>query len=197
MAVSYWRQQDGILTVNYAAQQDGVILYPDLVKLQFSMANGLVVGLEAGNYLRNHVSRALPLPLVSEEQAMAQLNLSLIHISQGLREDADGKVLPRHHFPVHGQGEAVGCAQADTPGPAIMDVTGKAGIIQVFTPLVGAHQAQKLPPVSYTHLDVYKRQWERYPSSPVSQKGLGLPPSTGPGRLGPSFLPGAYSWPAR
>lgn len=77
MAVSYWRQQDGILTVNYAAQQDGVILYPDLVKLQISMANGLVVGLEAGNYLRNHVSRALPLPLVSEEQAMAQLNGAL------------------------------------------------------------------------------------------------------------------------
>ena len=77
MAVSYWRQQGGILTVNYAAEQDGVVLYPDLIKLQISMDNGLVVGLEAGNYLRNHVRRALPVPLVSEEEAMMNLNSAL------------------------------------------------------------------------------------------------------------------------
>lgn len=77
MAVSYWRQQDGILTVNYAAQQEGVVLYPDLVKLQISMDDGLVVGVEAGNYLRNHVRRELPDPLVSEEEAMMNLNSAL------------------------------------------------------------------------------------------------------------------------
>ena len=46
MEVNYWRKLDGILTVNYAATQDGVLLYPDLVKLQVSMNDGLVVGID-------------------------------------------------------------------------------------------------------------------------------------------------------
>lgn len=71
MSVSYWRQLDGILTVNFAAVQDSVLLYPDLVKLQISMKSGLVVGLEATNYLRNHTERALVEPLVSREDALA------------------------------------------------------------------------------------------------------------------------------
>ncbi|MEF9895588.1 MAG: germination protein YpeB [Clostridia bacterium] len=78
MQVSYWQQQGAILTVNYAAMQDGVILYPDLIKLQLSMENGLVVGIEAVNYLRNHAPRQLLAPLIPEEKAIAAMNQALM-----------------------------------------------------------------------------------------------------------------------
>ena len=37
MHESYFSRYDGILTVNFAAVQDDVVLYPDLVKVQVSL----------------------------------------------------------------------------------------------------------------------------------------------------------------
>ncbi|MBQ8953818.1 MAG: germination protein YpeB, partial [Clostridia bacterium] len=74
MAVSYWVAFDNYLTVNFAATQEGVLLYPDLVKVQMSMATGLPVGFEAVNYLTNHVARSLPAPALSEAAAREKLN---------------------------------------------------------------------------------------------------------------------------
>ena len=73
MEMSYASLFDGILTVNFAAMQDGVILYPDLVKVQVSMADGAVIGLEAARYLMNHVRRALPVPMLTEAEALARV----------------------------------------------------------------------------------------------------------------------------
>ncbi len=77
MEVNYWRRLEGILTANYAATQDGVLLYPDLVKLQISMKDGLVVGVEAANYLNNHKPRQLAEPLIAEEEVRARVNPAL------------------------------------------------------------------------------------------------------------------------
>ena len=77
VAVSYWAAFDNYLTVNFAAVQDGVVLYPDLIKVQMSMESGLPVGLEAVNYLSNHVERSLPEPALSEEAARERLNGAL------------------------------------------------------------------------------------------------------------------------
>ncbi|HIR07887.1 MAG TPA: germination protein YpeB, partial [Candidatus Pullichristensenella stercoripullorum] len=73
MHESYFSRYDGILTVNFAAVQDDVVLYPDLVKVQVSLRDGAVIGLEAGGYLRNHVTRDLTLPALSQEEAVARL----------------------------------------------------------------------------------------------------------------------------
>ena len=73
MHESYFSRYDGILTVNFAAVQDDVVLYPDLVKVQVSLRDGAVIGLEAGGYLRNHVARDLTLPALSQEEAVARL----------------------------------------------------------------------------------------------------------------------------
>ena len=73
MQESYYSRYDGILTVNFAAVQDGVVLYPDLVKVQVSLRDGAVIGLEAGGYLRNHVEREFTLPALTEEEALARL----------------------------------------------------------------------------------------------------------------------------
>lgn len=74
MEMSYSSAYDGILTINYAAAESGVVLYPDLVKIQLSMKNGRVIGLDAKNYLKNHRSRRLPAPALSEEEAMLRVS---------------------------------------------------------------------------------------------------------------------------
>lgn len=77
MEMSYYSLYDGILTVNYAAVQNGVILYPDLIKLQLSARDGAVIGLEAAHYWMNHVERTLELPALSEEDALSRLAANL------------------------------------------------------------------------------------------------------------------------
>lgn len=77
MEMSYYSVFDGILTANYAPVQDGVILYPDLIKLQLSERDGAVIGIEAAHYLMNHTGRALPSPAITEEEALAHLGPQL------------------------------------------------------------------------------------------------------------------------
>lgn len=77
MEMSYSSRFDGILTVNFAAVQNGVVLYPDLVKVQVSLADGAVIGLEAANYLMNHVPRTLEIPALTEQDAVARIGGAL------------------------------------------------------------------------------------------------------------------------
>lgn len=71
---TYWSRAEGYLTVNFAAVQEGVLLYPDLVKVEVSMETGEICGIEARNYLTNHVWRALSAPAVPLAQAKASLS---------------------------------------------------------------------------------------------------------------------------
>ena len=77
MEMSYMSLFDGILTVNFAAVQDGVVLYPDLVKVQVSMRDGAVIGLEPAGYLMNHVQRVIEIPKITEEEALARIGSAL------------------------------------------------------------------------------------------------------------------------
>lgn len=74
---TYWSRLSGFLTINFAAMQDGVLLYPDLIKAEISMETGDVTGIEARNYLTNHVDRTLPQPVVSREEAQSALSSRL------------------------------------------------------------------------------------------------------------------------
>ena len=84
MEMSYYSRFDGILTVNYAAVQNDVVLYPDLIKVQLSMKDGSVIGVEAGNYLMNHTQRTLELPAISEEDAVARIGTQLTPLAARL-----------------------------------------------------------------------------------------------------------------
>lgn len=78
MAMSYASHYEGILTVNFAAVAEGVIFYPDLVKVQVSLRDGAVIGLDATEYLMNHVPRELPAPLLTERDALDRLGPELV-----------------------------------------------------------------------------------------------------------------------
>lgn len=84
MEMSYSSRFAGILTINYAAVQDGVVLYPDLVKIQLSMQDGSVIGFDAKNYLKNHVPRNISAPAVSQEEAIARVSARLLPLSARL-----------------------------------------------------------------------------------------------------------------
>lgn len=69
MQATYIQVYNGMVVVNCAAQQDGVTLYPDLVKVQVCCNDGRVLGLEAQNYWTEHVDRELPAPEIAQEEA--------------------------------------------------------------------------------------------------------------------------------
>ncbi|MDR3085751.1 MAG: germination protein YpeB, partial [Christensenellaceae bacterium] len=71
MEAGYWQMYSGMIVFNFCALEDGIRLYPDLIKLQVSMESGKVIGFEAGNYWRNHEARQLPAAAVSQGEAAA------------------------------------------------------------------------------------------------------------------------------
>ena len=84
MDPSYSIDQGGLLTIHFAARQDGVYCYPDLVKVQVALDTGDVVGFEAHGYLMNHGARELEAPAVSAEEAAGQVGDSLTILSTQL-----------------------------------------------------------------------------------------------------------------
>jgi germination protein YpeB len=69
MLDSYYQVYNGLAVINYAAVQDNVLLYPDLVKVQVRMDTGDIVGFEGNNYWMNHRQRELEKPKVTEAEA--------------------------------------------------------------------------------------------------------------------------------
>ncbi len=69
MEANHYQVYDGLAVINFVATQDGVLLYPDLIKLQMRMDTGEVVGLESNNYLMNHEKREGLTPSLTETQA--------------------------------------------------------------------------------------------------------------------------------
>lgn len=73
MEANHYQVYDGMAVINFVSVQDGVLLYPDLVKLQVRMDTCEVVGLEANNYLLNHMERASLTATLSKEQALEKV----------------------------------------------------------------------------------------------------------------------------
>ncbi len=69
MKQSYYLQNDGIATINYAYTENGVTYYTDLIKVKVALDNGEVVGFEANGYFMNHRERDLGTPKITQEQA--------------------------------------------------------------------------------------------------------------------------------
>ena len=77
MVRSYHMVDEGVLTVNYEYVQDGVMCYPDLVKVGIALDNGSVASFDARGYLSAHRERKLPEAEVSEEEALATVSPAL------------------------------------------------------------------------------------------------------------------------
>ncbi|SBW04245.1 Germination protein YpeB [uncultured Eubacteriales bacterium] len=81
---TYYISKANLLTINLAAVQDGVILYPDLIKVTVALDTCRVMGFDARGYLMNHTQRTLPQPTVSKEEAQSKVDGGLEVLSYQL-----------------------------------------------------------------------------------------------------------------
>ena len=84
MRESYFIDQGGVVTINFASAQGEVLCYPDLVKVSVALDTGRVVGFESKGYLMNHMARDLPAPAVTEAEAQAVVSPALTVLSHQL-----------------------------------------------------------------------------------------------------------------
>lgn len=84
MIKTYYQKTENMIVINYAATQDGVILYPDLIKVKISLDDGKVYGVEAAGYIFNHTTRNNLKPSISQEKAKSILNSSIEIISSDM-----------------------------------------------------------------------------------------------------------------
>ena len=77
MKQTYYLKNEGVITINYAYQQDGVLMYPDLIKLKVALDNGQILGIETTGYLNNHTQRDVLKVKITKEQAKEKLNKNL------------------------------------------------------------------------------------------------------------------------
>jgi germination protein YpeB len=96
MTQTYFLSNNGISTINFAYDQNGVTCYPDLIKVGVAMDTGDVISFDATGYIMNHTARSLPAANVSEKTVRAMLNPHLKVNKESLAiipTDGGGEVL--------------------------------------------------------------------------------------------------------
>ena len=81
---SYYEIRNGICVVNLAAEQNGVTMYTDLIKVGVALDNGDVLSFDMRGYLTNHMIRELPQPKISAKLAETLVSGSLTPVSTKL-----------------------------------------------------------------------------------------------------------------
>lgn len=74
---SYYFTEDGICTVNFAAYENSIVIYPDLIKVSVSLENGQVTSFDATGYISNHQIRNYNTNSLSESEAVSKINSHL------------------------------------------------------------------------------------------------------------------------
>ena len=75
---SVWSaSSQNVCYVNLAPVEDGIVLYPDLIKAKVELSTGEVVGWEASSYAYNHVEREDLIPQLSENEALKKVSSNL------------------------------------------------------------------------------------------------------------------------
>lgn len=83
MEETYYLNQEGISTINFAYKQDDVFVYPDLIKVKVALDNGEILGIESTGYLNSHQERTLKTPQITIEEAKQNLNPNLEILKEG------------------------------------------------------------------------------------------------------------------
>ena len=78
MKKTYYTKEAGVLTINYAYEEDDVIVYADLIKVKIALDNGDILGIETTGYLNNHEKRNInKTNIISSNQATKMANDNL------------------------------------------------------------------------------------------------------------------------
>jgi germination protein YpeB len=68
---------NNVYTINFAFEDNGVIVYSDLVKIRVCAETAMVIGLEATEYYTNHTERIIPSPTLTKESAMEKVSSNI------------------------------------------------------------------------------------------------------------------------
>lgn len=74
---SYYMTDEGMCVINFAYTQDGIICYPDLIKVGVALDTGEILLFEGRGFIMNHTARDLPAITKTAEEAAATLSSSL------------------------------------------------------------------------------------------------------------------------
>ena len=74
MTAVWINRANNVYTINYAYEQDGIIVYPDLIKIRICAETGMVIGMEAVGYYTNHTQRTIETAKLSSEQALENVS---------------------------------------------------------------------------------------------------------------------------
>lgn len=84
MKETYYTKLENVVTINYAYEDNNVLIYPDLIKLKIALDNGEILGIETTGYLNSHTQRNYPNNIISPEKAKESLNSKLNIASERL-----------------------------------------------------------------------------------------------------------------
>ena len=72
---TYFLKNDNTTTITFiGVTKDGVLIYPDLLKVKVALDNGEIVGFDAYQYLMSHRKRDIPKPKLTEEEARKKVS---------------------------------------------------------------------------------------------------------------------------
>ena len=74
---SYAQFYGGMAVINLAPVEDGVVLYPDLIKIWVDISKNEVAGIDANNYLMSHKERELAAATLTEAEAQESINSNM------------------------------------------------------------------------------------------------------------------------
>lgn len=75
---------NNVYTINFAFEQDGVVVYSDLVKIRVCAETEKVIGFEAKSYYTNHTERMIEKALLSEKAAAERVSSNIGIVSARL-----------------------------------------------------------------------------------------------------------------
>lgn len=78
MKKTYTIKEYGVITINYAYEENEVTIYSDLIKVKIALDNGEILGLETTGYLNNHEKRNInKTGIITKEEAIKLSNENL------------------------------------------------------------------------------------------------------------------------
>ncbi|MGE5675586.1 MAG: germination protein YpeB [Mycobacterium leprae] len=77
MFATYGQVNAGTATIAYAFRENGVVVYPDQVKLKIALDNGELLALDARQFIMNHHPRNIGTPTLTSTEAQDNLTGSL------------------------------------------------------------------------------------------------------------------------
>lgn len=84
MKETYHIKESNALTINFAYNDSGIIVYPDLIKVKVALDNGEILGIETSGYLNSHKQRNDLETRISINEAKENLNENLNILSEGM-----------------------------------------------------------------------------------------------------------------